>query len=537
MEKQYHLLIVDDEYHVVDWLAELFEEQDLLPLEVYKAYLAREALEILGKTKIDIVLSDIRMPGMDGFALADRITAEWPLAKIIFLTGYQEFEYAYKANQYKNIMFLLKTEDDDVILNAVKKAVELLEEENRQRELQRNYADMQQVMTWQMEKSILSEWLKRGNIEADKGDFVFVPDKPMAVYCIRINDIKESILERERLAASLRQLLQEMLFRKGDIGIIDMEPGFFLAVVQSRTDKFLGVYLQEMLDEFSGAVLQSLKCHVFFSLYEDPVMSESVLEKYEILKAASEDVADTGDLYGGRVLGKKEEERLKKASGLLLSDGRVRMQLENLERFLEEGRRKEFFMVFDEIDKEISRVSVRHYYPAIEVYQRISVMYLSWINRKSLVEKLAFKTMLVKLMNQNDFENWREAFAYLRNLGKLLFQEQIEEQNNKNDVFLKNVKAFVRKNLQEPLSLTYISQQLHYNPSYISRLFKQLSGSNLSEYILEEKIMYARKRLEESEDTVAVIAKEIGFESSQYFSVVFRKQTGMSPGEYRHKKK
>ena len=115
MEKQYHLLIVDDEYHVVDWLAELFEEQDLLPLEVYKAYLAREALEILGKTKIDIVLSDIRMPGMDGFALADRITAEWPLAKIIFLTGYQEFEYAYKANQYKNITFLLKTEDDDMI--------------------------------------------------------------------------------------------------------------------------------------------------------------------------------------------------------------------------------------------------------------------------------------------------------------------------------------------------------------------------------------------------------------------------------------
>ena len=118
-----------------------------------------------------------------------------------------------------------------------------------------------------------------------------------------------------------------------------------------------------------------------------------------------------------------------------------------------------------------------------------------------------------------------------------MFQEQIEEQNNKNDVFLKNVKNFVRENLKEPLSLTYISQQLHYNPSYISRLFKQLSGSNLSEYILEEKIRYARKRLEESEDTVAMIAREIGFESSQYFSVVFRKQTGMSPGEYRHKKR
>ena len=71
-------------------------------------------------------------------------------------------------------------------------------------------------------------------------------------------------------------------------------------------------------------------------------MPENALEKYEILKAASEDVADTGDLYGGRVLGKKEEERLKKASGLLLSDGRVRMQLKIWKDFWRKADGKNF---------------------------------------------------------------------------------------------------------------------------------------------------------------------------------------------------
>lgn len=102
---------------------------------------------------------------------------------------------------------------------------------------------------------------------------------------------------------------------------------------------------------------------------------------------------------------------------------------------------------------------------------------------------------------------------------------------------MENIKDFVRANLKEDLFLTDISWQMHYNPSYISRMFKQLAGKNLSEYILEEKIAYAKRRLLESEDTVLAIAKDTGFESPQYFSVVFRRQTGMSPGEYRHRKR
>lgn len=542
MDRIYRLLIVDDERHVVEWLGELFEEQEDIRLEIYKAQFAREALDILGRVKIDIVLSDIKMPGMDGFELADRIIDNWPQAKIIFLTGYGEFEYAYKANRYKNISFLLKTEDDDAILQAVKSASLMLEEEIRQLELARDYTSIREVIFWQMQKNILAHWIEKkavienGYQSEEELYFPFQFQKKTALLCIRVEEAPLSLWEQEKFAAALQKLLQEMLFQKGDIGIINMDAIHYMALVQPRSEGDIMLFLREMLDEFAAAVLEGLGCYAFFTMYETMVAFETIKEHFEVLKLALQDVADTGNLYGGRILGREEEYKLLCANELRLQDKLLKQKLERMSVLLTQGKREEFFVLFQEIYDRIVPVTSRHYYPAIEIFQYFSVMFLSWINRKNLVEKLAFKTALVKLMNLSDFIDWREAFDYLRDLGTLLFLEQREEQEGKNSAFIQSIQQFVKDNLSSDLSLTYIAQRLHYNPSYISRLFKQISGKNLSEYILEEKMAYAKRRLMESEDTVAVIAQEVGFDSSQYFSVVFKKQAGMTPGEYRHSK-
>ncbi len=80
----HRLLIVDDEPYTVDGLYEMLEEADLPELELYRAYSAIEAIEWLNRIKIDIVLSDIRMPGMDGLRLLKEIRARWPRCKVIF---------------------------------------------------------------------------------------------------------------------------------------------------------------------------------------------------------------------------------------------------------------------------------------------------------------------------------------------------------------------------------------------------------------------------------------------------------------------
>src|SRR5690606_23141705 len=115
---------------IVDGLGQLFREQDL-PLDVCQAYSAIEALDWIKRAKVDIVISDIRMPEKNGLQLIDELVHYWPSCKVVFLTGYDEFDYVYSAIRKNASFYILKTEDDVTLLNAVKQCIGQWDEEAR----------------------------------------------------------------------------------------------------------------------------------------------------------------------------------------------------------------------------------------------------------------------------------------------------------------------------------------------------------------------------------------------------------------------
>ncbi len=117
------LLIVDDESIIADGLVQLFRSKHHEKWEVFAAYSADEAAAIAGATKIDVVLSDIRMPGKDGLHLLDEIAARLPFCQFVFLTGYSDFQYIYTAVQKNIAGYLLKSESFETIAEAVEKAM------------------------------------------------------------------------------------------------------------------------------------------------------------------------------------------------------------------------------------------------------------------------------------------------------------------------------------------------------------------------------------------------------------------------------
>ena len=534
----YRLLIVDDEYHIVDWLTELFLEQKKVELEIYRAYLAREALDILDQVKIDVVLSDIRMPGIDGFELADRIRDNWPEARIIFLTGYNDFDYAYRANQYQNIRYLLKTEDDDVILETVYSAIRSLTEERKNLKKLDEYDWMQKLVEYQVQKNLMMEFLDRGKPEKLlQAGLKFDYQEELLLLGIHIETAQEDYLEAGKFILRLSDILKQLTEVKVKGFVIGMEQGYYLWLVQPGCQKDLRnalLFIKEMLEDLSGACLDNLGCQAFFTLYGEPVIWGKVKEKYDLLRFSLEDMAKAGEVYGGRILGKEEEAELAEKNGSFLKERELKKNLAYMQGWLEQGKKEDFFAGFTSIYNDMIQIRNRHYYPAIEIFQSLSAMYLSYINRKNLIEKLAFKIALSGLFQVYEFDNWKEAFDYLKKLGEYIFEEAEAQQGNRNGEFVEKITRFVRDNLGDNLSLTYIARHLNYNPSYVSRLFKQLEGRNLSDYINECRMEYARKRLRESQDTIAVIAEECGFESSQYFSAAFKKYCHMTPGDYRH---
>ena len=121
----YSVLIVDDEKMIRDDVYELLAMDENLELDLSAAASAIEAQEIMEQRKIDIVIMDINMPQMSGLELYDVVRERWPYCKVIFLTGYSDFDYIYKV--HKHAKYVLKADEEENILIALQESIEELE--------------------------------------------------------------------------------------------------------------------------------------------------------------------------------------------------------------------------------------------------------------------------------------------------------------------------------------------------------------------------------------------------------------------------
>jgi two-component system response regulator YesN len=126
----FQLVLVDDETSVVDSLAETIPWQDIGITHVHKAYSGFEALEILKTNSIDIMITDVRMPEMNGLVLLEHVQRNWKTIKCILLSGHADFDYAQQAIRHNVYEYLLKPVRNEELLFQVERIVELLQAEN-----------------------------------------------------------------------------------------------------------------------------------------------------------------------------------------------------------------------------------------------------------------------------------------------------------------------------------------------------------------------------------------------------------------------
>ena len=133
MDRIFRLLLVDDEPHVTGALSLQLEARE--DMDVYIANSAAETLNVLRKTRIDLMVSDIRMPGMTGLELLSRVQKEQPDCKVILLTGYADFNYVYEAMRQGAAGYVLKNESDETLLEQIDKVLSEIRKEEQTRRL------------------------------------------------------------------------------------------------------------------------------------------------------------------------------------------------------------------------------------------------------------------------------------------------------------------------------------------------------------------------------------------------------------------
>ena len=170
------------------------------------------------------------------------------------------------------------------------------------------------------------------------------------------------------------------------------------------------------------------------------------------------------------------------------------------------------------------------------VYLSVATTILSHIHTNRLMPQVAKEASLYKLTHADTFNSWDEAFSYLSEFCETIISSQTNESSIYARKLADRIKAHVRKNIFSPdnITLPFIAEMVHFNPSYLSRLFKKVTNISISDYVMECKLTSAKKLLADSDTKIQEIAESLGYTSQSNFARVFRKSTGMTPNDYRN---
>lgn len=533
-----NLLIVDDELEILTWLQEMFCYDFNEEIGVYTANSALEALELLNHVKFDVVLTDISMPGMDGIALFKHIKDNWTKCKIVFLTGYRNFDDVYQIINNKDVQYILKSEDDDVIMDAVRNSLKWCKQELEQERYEKLWPGWKEEANHWLKKEFMNQ-LCEGNIPEDL-------DSRMQELGISLNAKEEVLLillrvEKNRddnqvqeqflIEKATTQILQENLppkitsfihVKDNNTELLFVQPKEFenidwktiSAITQGAVE-----YTQERLRTLYNATISAIVLPQPID-FSNIMVALSMMKKYLV-----------GYIGGAReVILKIDSEGIQSLDQNLPFSFSSVTSLKNM---IEMHKKQEYFLLLKKILWDMTNKTSIHDTLALEIYYGVSILLLQFINENHLNEQLAFQIGIYKLTRAEEHKNWMEAAEYITKMSEAIFDLMDKNENNLTDRALNRVVNYIEDNLEKELSLNALADIGGFNASYLSRLFKQLKKETISDFILHKRIGLAKELLTDTNVKIQEVAAKVGYLSSRSFTRAFHNEVGISPTEYR----
>lgn len=542
-----NLLLVDDELDILQALEELFRYESGLEIDVYTANSAKKALELLEKVKFDVVMTDIKMPKMSGIELFRLIKERWPKCRVIFLTGFRDFDDLYEISGYKDVRYLQKSEEDEVLVEQVAEAFREIEtmmrEETERNERQAEILKAQIILKQNVMHDFFrnAEHLPMTQELLNQMNLPIEMDRELFIFLMKMDHFQEGEepgrqLEREE---QLCQIIQEFLPPRFRYYLYSDRHGYYLLFLQpvrtqepvmsARNWKNLYSNLCGTLEYIQEKAL--LSCGVslsFVTCDERCFLGDGQTYLNRLKQEAMERIGS------GEQMIRMAESFMEKEQKLHLSIAQnLQPDLKQLERALESGAYGEFLDKLRELANILEQIKEGTGFQRNELYYCISILLLRFINSNHLKAKLEREQSLEELIRVEKLPGGGEAARYLQTIGSSIVEEMELQGRGRSSEVLDKVTGYIGSHISEDLTLNRLAQICYLNPSYLSRLFKQQYGCNLTAYISQVRLERARQLLVTTGTKINEIAQQVGYLSAPSFNRIFKKSTGISPVEYR----
>jgi len=556
----YRLLIVDDEPYITDGLVELFTGLDYLELDVYCAYSSAQALNWMKKVKIDIVLTDICMPEMDGLALQKEVNSRWPRCRVIFLTAHSDFEYVKSAMLNNFSDYVLKTEGDAAIIKAVRKAIKEIDNEiNNENILRKAKEDIERVMPILRKEYLLdllhgAEISPKEHIEFfEQAQMELSPEQPVLLLighldkwgkCIRI-------VEKNHKLYELNNIVNEYLGISVTLSSCVYEGTAIVWFIQPRLYNTADTFVNDWCNEtwqrtisFVHGTLDSIqeKCReltgISLSFIADSQQTEwnKLYERFNSMMF----MLDQGFNSGGEIIiagdKRKPSDELVLPYSTTSPELKVDLQLKKLDllkSYLSKGEHTKFFDIYDQIMGSLKEIKQDNRMTEMEVFYSLAALFITFINRWNLWGRLKEDIDLSRLTRFEDHSSFDDFSNYFRELAYLILQYRSDSQATSTNQIISLINRYIEENIGGDLSLVRLAELVYFNPVYLSRLYKQVTGKNLMDYITEVKFNKCIELLKQKDKKIHEIASDVGFKTPSYFTRFFKKLADMTPQEFR----
>lgn len=491
------ILVVDDEHPIREWLVHIIHS-NRPDFYVDSAVNGLDALEKCKETPFDLLIMDIRMPHMDGLEVLQALSKECPGAGAIMLSSYDDYNYVRDAFKHQAVDYLLKTEiNDERLLSAIDHYCSQKTASRNSNHLISKLRNMLQESDGS-EQNFLGELSQYGNLKPQGAYFCFLV-KPQADG----SPFKPSLTLTEKTVLRFCLPVDEKVF----MGCVELlaHPSL-LTLMQTQS-----MYLKKLNSYNSLSIL----------LYSD--IQHDVRHLPDALKNlyASRDL----DFYGVQFCRPEPFE----------NDMELRLNEQYIELFelLRSHKHEEVLPKAENLLKFVEHVQ----YPNVDSLKILCI---------KLCESAYLNSCSIDLMEYHNYfrrlsaavfssENIRRLYEILiKSLSSLYSQK--EQDNSVLSSRIAHAVSFVEAHYMDDISLVSVARDLHINPEYLSRTFKQQVGINFSTYLNNVRLQHALDLLKQTDYRVAEIAMRTGFQSPAYFSKCFKAAFGLSPQQWKASK-
>ncbi|MGG1554810.1 response regulator [Paenibacillus ferrarius] len=540
-----NIVLVDDEAQIRRWLEILLNQTGLGVQLVANCSNGKEALEVCRTREIDVVITDIKMPVMDGIALIRSLKAERPSIVSFILSSYSEFHYASEAIKAGAYDYLLKAEiTPDDLRQALLKAQEAIDKERmRQREVFSLKSELNGNQ-YALRSLYFRDLLRGTAVQAaefeEKMRMFRIPLRGnhlmlMVLRSDEHGEVKEraKISEPELLESAVINIIDETLRVETDSGCCFVaEENTYVALYNYGDwgEKSLRETTLRHAHRISGYLLELLGLSVSVGISLPAMKLTSLAEQFEEARLA----LSHKQFYARRSIAWYVDED-KGAGG---GPERRQHHLDHLSELLD---RDEFDrivpylrLVMKEVgqtmawrEKELKAFCIE----AVFLLQRTVRRLKAAAGLDDLRQQEAERPheVIASLPTFEHVNEWLLARAAQAMEEAHAFQHPYSEA-------IRKVCDYVKANYAAGVSLQEAADYVHLNRNYLSELFKKETGISFNDFLTQVRIEKVKELIVEGKTPIGQLCEKVGYPDGSYLSKVFKKVTGMTPLEFKRKK-